>query len=78
MWKKTKINGYWVEAKVYETGSEYGIEGGRVSKLAIRRRVISRYSDRLVLVVSYDRGWDIRPTTETQEIYKKAMEWAVA
>ena len=28
MWKRLFYEGYEIEAKVYETGSEYGIDGG--------------------------------------------------
>ena len=48
---------YW--AKVYETGSEYGIDGGRISKLRIT------IDDRTVC--NYERGWDIRPTCPEAE-----------
>ncbi len=48
---ETKIAHYW--AKVYDEGSEYGIDGGRISKLQIR---IDGQT-----VVSYDRGWDVKP-----------------
>ena len=40
---------YW--AKVYDEGSEYGIDGGRVSKLIIKRDGET--------VCNYDRGWDM-------------------
>ena len=52
---------YW--AKVYDEGSEYGIDGGRVSKLMIKRDGES--------VVNYDRGWDVEPTDEHTQL---AME----
>ena len=42
---------YWV--KQYDTGSEWGINGGRVSKLTIKRDGKE--------VANYDRGWDIEP-----------------
>ena len=46
-----KIAHYW--AKVYDEGSEFGIDGGRISKLMI---TIDKKT-----VVNYDRGWDIKP-----------------
>ena len=49
--KKMKIAHYWVKA--YEEGSDYGINGGRISKLTI---TIDGEK-----VVNYDRGWDIEP-----------------
>ena len=48
---ESKIAHYWVKA--YEEGSEFGIDGGRISKLQIR---INGQT-----VVNYDRGWDIEP-----------------
>lgn len=48
---------YWV--KRYDSGSEYGIDGGRISKLELR------IDDRKVC--NYDRGWDIKPTCEEAE-----------
>ncbi len=52
---------YW--AKVYETGWQYGIDGGRVSKLTIKRGGET--------VANYDRGWDIEPVDEGTKL---AME----
>ena len=67
MWTKGKINGYEYEVKHFDEGSEFGINGGRISKLAIRD-LKGRW------VVNYDRGWDQRPTKETQPIYEKLLE----
>lgn len=52
---------YWV--KVYETGSIYGIDGGRVSKLTIKRGGET--------VANYDRDWDVEPIDEGTKL---AME----
>lgn len=49
--KETKIAHYW--AKVYDEGSIYGIDEGRICKLQIK---IDGQT-----VVSYDRGWEIEP-----------------
>ena len=57
MWREgalrigTTIYHYWM--KQYDEGSEYGIEGGRISKLTIKRGTEE--------VANYDRGWDIKP-----------------
>ena len=32
----SKYTGLWYQAKVYDLPSEYGIEGGRISKLQLR------------------------------------------
>ena len=57
MWEKGtfEVNGssfqYWV--KRYGTGSQYGIGGGEVSKLTLKRNG--------KIVCNYDRGWEVRP-----------------
>lgn len=64
LWKKGQIaittdlgeELYTWEAKVYDEGSKYGVNGGRVSKL----QVCSGDSS---CVCNYDRGWDIRPSS---------------
>lgn len=64
MWKESsiKVNGevfhYWM--KQYEEGSEWGIEGGRISKLMLKRDG--------KIVCNYDRGWDIEPTDENTQL----------
>ena len=63
MWKEGSVRvnhsifHYWV--KVYETGSEFGIDGGKVSKLMLKRNG--------EIAANYDRGWDIRPVDEDTE-----------
>ncbi len=57
MWKEgnLKVNGsdfhYWI--KQYGVGSEFGIEGGKISKLMLKRSG--------EIVCNYDRGWDVKP-----------------
>jgi len=57
MWKEGSIRvhdsifHYWI--KQWDEGSLFGIEGGRISKLCMKRDGIE--------VASYDRGWDIEP-----------------
>jgi hypothetical protein len=55
-WLKGAVNrypGYTFQAKVYDFGSVFGIEQGRISKLQVWR------DDRSVM--HYDRGWDEKP-----------------
>ena len=54
-------NKYWV--KHYEESSPFGIDGGKISKLTLRKFGESRD------VVNYDRGWDIKPTDEVKAVY---------
>lgn len=57
----TKVQ-YWV--KHYdEPSEEYGIDGGRISKLSLK--INGRYT------LNYDREWDIRPKNEAS---RKAYE----
>ena len=57
MWKEgslkvyNSIFHYWI--KVYEEPSQHGIDGGKVSKLMLKRNG--------EIVCNYDRGWDIKP-----------------
>ena len=53
---------YWV--KHYEEGSEcYGIDGGKISKLTIRK--LNETRD----LCNYDRGWDIEVADEVKAVY---------
>lgn len=52
---------YWV--KHYEEGSRFGIDGGKVSKLTIRKVGESRD------LCNYERGWDIEPADEVKAVY---------
>ena len=70
MWSEGIITGpttgdkykYWV--KHFEEGSRYGIDGGKISKLTIRK------VDSTCDLCSYDRGWDIEPATdEVKAVY---------
>jgi hypothetical protein len=50
---------YWV--KVYDTPSaEYGIDGGRISKLTIKING--------EITANYDRGWDVEPKDEPTQL----------
>ncbi len=63
MWREGSIKigedifRYWI--KQYGGGSVYGIEGGRISKLMIKRGG--------EIVCNYDRCWDIKPVDEDTE-----------
>lgn len=53
-------------AKVFETGSEeYGIDGGKISKLEIRLGN--------EILCNYDRGWDTEPTEEVKPLYESIL-----
>lgn len=54
MWINGNLYDYAVSCKVFSTGSSWGIDGGKISKLCIRDSAGR-------CVVNYDRGWDIIP-----------------
>ena len=64
MWRTVtvKVNEqqFTAQIKQYETGSNYGIGGGRISKLLLK-------DENGDTVANYDRGWDICPETIEQE-----------
>lgn len=67
-WQDGQVGPYKFQAKVYEVGSEYGIEGGRVSKLHIKDSTGKT-------IINYDRGWDIKPKTAAhKKIVKKILD----
>ena len=53
---KMKVAHYWVKA--FEKGSEWGINGGKISKLSIK--IDGEWT------ANYDRGWDIEPAEEDE------------
>ncbi|MDR1002067.1 MAG: hypothetical protein LBL82_02195 [Oscillospiraceae bacterium] len=57
---------YWV--KHFEEVSEFGIGGGKISKLTIRKVGESRD------LCNYDRGWDVEPTDEVKAVYAIILE----
>lgn len=63
MWKEGSIliggKGYRYWVKQFDEGSQYGIDGGRISKLMIKRNG--------EIVCNYDRCWDIKPVDEDTE-----------
>ena len=65
LFKRGTIGSYTFCAKVYDIGSQYGIDGGRVSKLEMRKAG--------QLVLNYDRGWDIGLEAEDKKAYGKLM-----
>lgn len=57
MWKEgvIKINSSWIryEVKAYDSPSQFGIDGGRISKLILIRKG--------EIVCNYEREWIIKP-----------------
>jgi len=68
MWQTFDLGDFRIEAKVYEVGSQFGINGGRVSKL------YGRWSESGKTAFSYDRGWDKLPqTADEMETFLKVL-----
>jgi hypothetical protein len=60
---------YKFEAKVYGTGSQYGINGGRVSKISVWHTQNGKKTE----ILSYDRGWDKKPQTDEHRELVQAL-----
>jgi hypothetical protein len=57
------MEGYSFSAKMHDEPSKFGIEGGKISKLEVRK------DDEIVM--NYDRGWDVDPKTPE---HKEALQ----
>jgi hypothetical protein len=55
------------EAKVYDSGSKYGINGGRVSKMCVWREKKKAGNIQKTELLNYDRGWDIQANSEDEK-----------
>ena len=67
MWTQGTIDGYAYWVKHYEEGSQFGIDGGRISKLTIRKDGTELYN--------YDRGLDFdRLDDYGKTVYIKILE----
>ena len=60
-WIDGTIDCFRFQAKVYDVGSKFGINNGRVSKLSVWEPATS------VDIFNYDRGWDKKPANDEQE-----------
>lgn len=72
----TKTNTFIFEAKLFDVGSEFGIDCGRVSKLQVWDKKI-REEENLgkATIFNYDRGWDIKPKKENKEIFTELLSF---
>ncbi len=78
-WVEGVVGMYKFQAKLFDEGSTYGINNGRVSKLSIwdekARWEKQNFFD--ACIMNYDRGWDIEVDAnnqEYQEAYSAVME----
>lgn len=68
-WTDGTVGRYRFEAKVYDESSHYGINGGRVSKLAIWDEKVrdEKCNFDEACIIQYDRSnWGIKPNQENQ------------
>lgn len=66
MWHEGMIDGYKFTIKYFGEGSDFGIDGGRISKLHVMKNNKT--------FAAYDRGWDMKPTKEISQIYKQILK----
>jgi hypothetical protein len=65
-WCHGTCEGTTFSAKLFDNGSDFGINDGRVSKLSI-------HDKKLGTICNYDRGWDIPPKEGFQRQYNAIM-----
>jgi len=76
-WVNGECGDYIFEAKLFDTGSPFGINNGRVSKLFIRTKKeakLVQFPFVSASVVEYDRGWGTRPNKEIKPVYNAIMK----
>lgn len=61
------------EAKVYEQGSIFGIDNGRISKLWLAEYVGDPTSSMCKEAACYERGWEHRPDTPQAQAAVKQL-----
>ena len=69
-WKEAiveyKKKNYRVTYKQFDEGSDFGINGGRISKLSI--------NDGNKTIVNYDREWDIEATGDAKAVLEEVLD----
>ena len=66
MWSKGTIDGFDYNVKHYAESSQFGIDGGKISKLWIAKDGMEE--------ASYERGWAMRPKTkESRKVYEELL-----
>ena len=61
MWREGVFEGRWWQAKVYDHGSMFGSNNGRVSKLVV---CAGSTWNREKIIYNYDRGLDVDQAPE--------------
>lgn len=68
-WVKGAAGGYLFQALLFDEGSEYGIDEGRVSKLCVWPEEKNPGS----AIINYDRGWDVKPQNDDERAILDAV-----
>jgi hypothetical protein len=77
-WVEGTVDGFRFQAKVFDEGSQFGINEGRVSKLNIwdESKRLACGNIFTASIVNYDRGWDIKPKKKTErDILNAVVEY---
>lgn len=70
-WTKGECEDYEFCAKLFDVGSDFGINNGRVSKLQIKHKLLGWGNS----IVNYERGWDKKPDGEVNTmVYDSIMK----
>ena len=68
MWHDGFIGDCSWEAKVYSKPSVFGIDNGNVSRLRVK-------DEDGIVVINYDRGWDVEPeTNKLRQLLKDLLD----
>lgn len=69
-----EVDGYFVEAQVFDEPSSYGIAKGRVSRLYIYLDRSSSFNQKLAC---YERGWDEGPPQDRRirQVVEKTVDY---
>lgn len=75
-WCEGTVGKYTFQAKLFDEGSDDGIDSGRVSKLSIWDQKVREEKSNFfaACIVNYDRGWDIKPNRNSKPYYKEVMK----
>jgi len=66
VWYVGRVGGYHVEALVFTEPSQYGIDGGQVSKLYVW--AVGQRGKRGKALVVYERGWELEPDEDVRVV----------
>ena len=75
-WVDGVVGKYKFQAKLFDEGSIFGINDGRVSKLSIWDESVRQEKQNFfaACIMNYDRGWDSKPKREHRPYFNAVME----